>query len=135
VLRPSPSCFTSARMSGIPPWSPMGLPGKLHSFNRWLHAFLAMLAVILLLFYGTTGFMLNHDTWFKKSASLPSSEGRLEARTLLAEPDKNQDAIAAELKTRFGIKEKFRYSWWNEGHFILHFANLGKNTDVEINPQ
>ncbi|HEV3027619.1 MAG TPA: PepSY-associated TM helix domain-containing protein, partial [Planctomycetota bacterium] len=43
----------------------MGAAGRrLLSVSRTLHIYLTMLACLLLLFFGSTGFMLNHADWF-----------------------------------------------------------------------
>ncbi|HVR87053.1 MAG TPA: PepSY-associated TM helix domain-containing protein [Planctomycetota bacterium] len=43
----------------------MGIAGRrLLSVSRTLHIYLTILACLLLLFFGSTGFMLNHSDWF-----------------------------------------------------------------------
>jgi hypothetical protein len=39
---------------------------------RWIHTYLSMLAMLLLLFFGATGFMLNHSEWFGLDATQTS---------------------------------------------------------------
>jgi hypothetical protein len=105
---------------------------KIPDFNRWLHTFVGMLAALLLLFYGSSGFMLNHKGWFKKPMDLPVVKGKLKNLSLMADTDKNKEAIAAELRDQFQIKEKFKNAWWNGNHYTLYFSELATKTDVDI---
>ncbi|HLY73280.1 MAG TPA: PepSY-associated TM helix domain-containing protein [Planctomycetota bacterium] len=51
---------------------------RLLSVSRTLHIYLTMLACLLLLFFGSTGFMLNHGDWFGLEAlRIQKREGKL----------------------------------------------------------
>lgn len=56
-------------------------------WTRVLHTYVSMLGLILLLFFSTTGFMLNHDTWFTTEAHESKSEITL-PRNILTSKDK-----------------------------------------------
>lgn len=70
------------------------------SISRTLHIYLTIFACLLLLFFGTTGFMLNHAEWFGISDTRRDSvEGSI-PRTALRPVDKF--AVVEALRSEFG---------------------------------
>jgi hypothetical protein len=79
----------------------MGPAGRrLLSVSRTLHIYFTMLACLLLLFFGSTGFMLNHTDWFGLEAlRTRTREGTL-ARAILVPLDRL--AVVENLRSDFG---------------------------------
>jgi hypothetical protein len=104
-------------------------------FNRWLHSFLAMLACLLLLFYGTTGFMLNHDNWFGKDyTELPGQRGSL-PKDWVTPDDEDENAIVAELKTRHHLLGGYDGMETKKGKLRVSFSRLGRSEEADIDPE
>lgn len=81
----------------------MGPAGRrLLSVSRTLHVYLTMLACLLLLFFGTTGFMLNHTAWFGlETIRTDQREGTL-PRAILKPVDKL--AVVESLRAGLGAE-------------------------------
>lgn len=60
-------------------------PGKIHRWAakwfRWLHIYLSMASLVMILFFSVTGFTLNHPDWFFSETS-QRIQGQLEASWL-----------------------------------------------------
>lgn len=78
-------------------------PAK-HLMLRWtrtLHIYLTLLALLLLLFFAITGFMLNHADWFSlEEVRTRTQEGHLPTALLSDAPDKL--AVVERLRADFG---------------------------------
>src|SRR6185436_14190227 len=71
------------------------------SVSRTLHIYLTMLVALLLFFFGSTGFMLNHAEWFGLETIVHTTkEGTLPKRAL-APLDKL--AVVEWLRSEFGV--------------------------------
>ena len=79
----------------------MGPAGRtLLSLSRTLHIYITMLVCLLLLFFGTTGFMLNHAEWFGlETIRTRTQEGAL-PREILAPLDRL--AVVEHLRSDLG---------------------------------
>jgi uncharacterized protein len=62
---------------------------RFHSWMRWLHTYLSLVTMLLILFFSVTGLTLNHPDWtFGVKESKQTYKGTLEAQWLSgAEPD------------------------------------------------
>src|SRR5450755_107990 len=69
-------------------------------WTHYVHLVLGLLGLWLMLFFGTTGFMLNHEDWF----GIPDAHVRMESGTtpitFLEGPDRLQ--VVEHLRGRFG---------------------------------
>lgn len=70
------------------------------SVSRTLHIYLTMLVCLLLLFFGTTGFMLNHADWFGLETIRNSTREGTLPRTMLVPLDKL--AVVEQLRSEYG---------------------------------
>lgn len=62
---------------------PGGLRRDTHRISRWLHTYLSMLSLALVLFFGLTGLTLNHPSWtFGLDGSQQSQSGTIPAAAL-----------------------------------------------------
>ena len=79
----------------------MGPAGRtLLSVSRTLHVYLTMLVCLLLLFFGTTGFMLNHGDWFGLETIRTSTREGTLPREILAPLDRL--AVVERLRSDLG---------------------------------
>jgi uncharacterized protein len=63
-----------------------GWSRSIFRLTRWLHVYLSMLGLAVILFFGVTGITLNHPDWFGGAApSTRSSEGQVEVAWLDAD--------------------------------------------------
>jgi len=70
------------------------------SVSRTLHIYLTMLVCLLLLFFGTTGFMLNHADWFGLETLRTRTRDGTLPRGILAPVDRL--AVVERLRSDFG---------------------------------
>lgn len=93
---PSPTPATQA-----PPGLPArrrGLRMKVAGIARWLHVYLSMLGLFVLLFFSATGITLNHPTWLGAAATRTTqAEGRLDP-ALVRPPATDSAAGVARLE-------------------------------------
>src|SRR5262245_48101121 len=68
---------------------------------RTLHIYLSLLALVLLLFFALTGFLLNHEEWFSLREPVTRTVTGTLPVELLAEPDRL--ATAERLRADFGM--------------------------------
>jgi len=70
------------------------------SLSRTLHIYLTMLVCLLLLFFGSTGFMLNHAGWFGLEVLRTGTREGTIPRTILAPVDRL--AVVERLRAELG---------------------------------
>ena len=105
---------------------------KLLQHSRTLHTYLSMLAVVLFLFFGVTGFMLNHAEWFgldttqTTTRDLPLNAGLISGKDKLALVEflRAQGPVA-------GAVQPFEFPGEGEA-FHLAFKSPRSQTDVDI---
>lgn len=71
------------------------------SISRTLHIYLTMLVALLLLFFGSTGFMLNHADWFGLETVVNGTKEGTLPRTALVPLDKL--AVVEWLRAEMGV--------------------------------
>lgn len=71
------------------------------SISRTLHIYLTMLVALLLLFFGSTGFMLNHAEWFGLETIVNTTKEGTLPKTMLAPLDKL--AVVEWLRAEMGV--------------------------------
>jgi len=97
---------------------------------RTLHIYLTMLAVLLLLFFGATGFMLNHPEWFGlDDVRTRRSEGVLPQR-MVDELDKL--AIVERLRAEFGASGALESFEIEPEHLRVTFKRPGQRTEATV---
>ncbi len=103
------------------------------SWKRWtrtLHVYVSMLALVLVLLFGLTGFIMNHEDWF--GLDEPHEEtvtGEIPA-TLLSEPDRL--GIVEHLRSTYGIRAPLNDFEVEEDLIDVSFKRPGKVVDVTI---
>ena len=53
---------------------------RVAAVSRWLHIYLSMFGLFVILFFSVTGLTLNHPDWFSEKASTSEAEGALEPK-------------------------------------------------------
>jgi hypothetical protein len=99
--------------------------------SRTLHTYLSMLATVLFLFFGTTGFMLNHPTWFgvDKTRSVDAKF------TVPAKPIDAKDKLAVVefLRANGATGAVQPFDWPGEGEpFHIGFKSPHGQCDADI---
>jgi hypothetical protein len=87
------------------PWK-----ARIASASRWLHVYLSMLGLFVLLFFSATGITLNHPTWFLASTEhTRQADGSLEpAWVALPTSPLPDDADPASAVSRLEVVEHLR---------------------------
>ncbi len=75
-------------------------------WTRTLHIYLSVFALLALLFFAATGFMLLHYDWFDHSESTPI-EGKVPLDLLTA--PLNEDRLARHLRDQFGLAGRHKF--------------------------
>jgi hypothetical protein len=100
-------------------------------WSRTLHVYLTILALLLLLFFAATGFMLNHGDWFGlEEVQVATWEGQLPT-ALLQEP-LDRLAIVEKLRADFGATGALDSFEEAEEELRIAFRGPGRQTDAVI---
>jgi hypothetical protein len=87
--------MTKARVS-----RPLSL--RVHSVVRWLHTWLSLVSMALVLFFSVTGVTLNHPEWIEGAGREFRVEGVLPSALVSGNVDKL--AVAEQLRARHGLR-------------------------------
>jgi hypothetical protein len=97
---------------------------------RTLHIYLTMLALLLLLFFGATGFMLNHPEWFGlEDVRTRTSKGALPQRMV---DDVDKLAIVEKLRAEFGATGALDSFEVDPEHLRVTFKRPGSRTEATV---
>lgn len=97
---------------------------------RTLHIYLTMLVLLALVFFGTTGLLLNHERWFDRDQPRVSTrQGSLPAE-LLAGPDKLM--IVERLRADFGAIGAMDSFDVDEDRLLVVFKRPGGRVEADI---
>lgn len=109
-------------------------PQRNRAWLRWsrtLHVYLSMLALLLLLFFGLTGFMLNHADLFGLEQTNTHTISTVLPSEILASTDKLLLVEYIRVQGVSGAVDPFE--WPDEGEvFHLAFKSPRSHTDVDI---
>ena len=121
---------------------------------RTTHLYLTLFALGLLLFFAVTGFMLNHEDWFKAKDDAPGVETKFTGKIpieWLGDPDPSEEspaapewkptnklAIVEELRQKHGAvghvdAEKGGFENSNPEELAIHFKRAGVQCDAFVN--
>lgn len=97
---------------------------------RTLHIYLTMLALLLFLFFGVTGFMLNHPGWFGlEEVRTRTAEGVLPQKMV---DDMDKLAIVEKLRAEFGAAGALESFEVEPEHLRLTFKRPGHRTEATV---
>lgn len=97
---------------------------------RTLHIYGSLLAMVLLLFFATTGFMMNHEDWFELPArELPTTIGQVPPE-LLSGPD--DLAIVELLRAEYGATGALAKFEIDGDELHVAFRKPGRTTEAVI---
>jgi len=85
-----------------PPRRPRPFPLRLHSALRWVHTYLSLASLALVLFFAATGVTLNHPDWFAAQARQSRRTGTIPPEWLREPVDKL--AVAERLRAEHGLR-------------------------------
>ena len=104
--------------------------------RRWLgvvramHIYLTLLSILLFLFFGATGFMLNHGEWFGlEEVVLEEQKGTI-PRPMLAPLDRL--AVVERLRAEFGATGALDAFQEEDSTLLVVFRSPRGRTDAEI---
>ena len=100
---------------------------------RVLHIYISLYSLLLMLFFGVTGFMMNHPDWFG-FGEIHTTNRELSVPTELC---KNGDrlAIVEHLRAEEKIHGQVQACDVEEQSISVSFARAGRRTDITINRQ
>jgi len=98
---------------------------------RTLHIYVSIFALLFMLFFGLTGFMLNHSEWFGlEDTQEETREEQLRPELLAGELDRL--AIVEDLRRNHGVQGLLDAFEPEEDALRISFARPGCTTDVTI---
>jgi len=104
------------------------------NWKKWLrfgHSYLSLFSLLVFLFFGATGFALNHEEWFGlDQAKEWEEEGELPLK-LCKGPDKL--AIVELLRRDYEAKGPLHEFQVEDIELVVMFKRPGRSTDVTIN--
>ncbi|MDF1661461.1 MAG: PepSY-associated TM helix domain-containing protein [Planctomycetota bacterium] len=109
-------------------------PKKRFHFKKWLrwfHSYLSLFSLLGLLFFGATGFILNHEEMFGlDKTTRTEDEGELKLE-LCEKPDKL--GVVEALRADYGVRGPLHDFQVEELDLIVMFRQPGRVTDIVIN--
>jgi hypothetical protein len=103
---------------------------KAMKIARSLHIYLTMLALLLLLFFGTTGFMLNHADWFGLEQVRTRTERGVLPKGMVDGIDKL--AIVEKLRSDFGAQGAVDSFEADADQLRVVFKRPGSRTEAAV---
>ncbi len=97
---------------------------------RPVHVVLSLFALALLLFFGATGFLMNHGDWFGVNEARTGTVRGLIAPALLERP--GGEEIARELRARFGVAGRLEDFEVDDREIHAVFRGPGRIVDAFI---
>ncbi|WP_394796438.1 PepSY-associated TM helix domain-containing protein [Armatimonas sp.] len=111
--------------------APRPLRLRIHSGIRWLHTYLSLVSLLMVLFFSITGLTLNHAEWIVGGLRQTEKTGQLPVEWLSgAEPKKLE--IVEKLRSAFGVRgavEEFRV---DERECTVAFKGPGYAADAFV---
>lgn len=110
---------------------------------RWLHIYLSMFSLAIVLFFSVTGLTLNHPNWFGANAMVRREvQGTLETRWLQGEGDPDDPdpsrrvdrlAVVEALRERHGVRGAVSDFRVDDRECLVTFKGPGRSADAFIN--
>ncbi|WP_395094429.1 PepSY-associated TM helix domain-containing protein [Armatimonas sp.] len=111
--------------------APRPLRLRIHSGIRWLHTYLSLVSLLMVLFFSITGLTLNHAEWIVGGLRQTEKTGQLPVEWLSgAEPKKLE--IVEKLRSTFGVRgavDEFRV---DERECTVAFKGPGYAADAFV---
>jgi uncharacterized protein len=111
--------------------APRPLKLRIHSGMRWLHTYLSLLSLLMVLFFSVTGLTLNHADWIVGSLRQSEKTGQLPKEWLRSAESKKLE-IVEKLRSEFGVRgavEEFRI---DDRECTVAFKGPGYSADAFI---
>lgn len=115
---------------------------RFHSWMRWLHTYLSLVTLLLILFFSVTGLTLNHPDWtFGYEESKRTLDGKLDSKWLAeAEPDwllisdhiRKTHSVHGEVSDRTATETDGSFSYRGPGYSADVFFERATG-DYEVN--
>jgi hypothetical protein len=99
---------------------------------RWLHIYLSMFSLAIILFFSVTGVTLNHPDWFSAGAERTvEDEGRVDARWLVT-PEVKKLEVVEHLRKVHGVRGALADFRVDDGECVVSFKGPGYAADAFI---
>ncbi len=102
---------------------------------RMLHAYLSAFAFLALIFFATTGLLLNHPEWFGSGRAEPTDSIislPVSAIQQAQQQKQPEQALAALVAKKIRLHGELKQSDLVEPEMLLHFEGVGGASDVSI---
>ena len=97
---------------------------------RFVHLYLTLFALGLLLFFAVTGFMLNHEDWFSPTEPYTDEKKGVIPHSLLTEPDRL--AVVELLRNEYGAVGALSTFEVEDDHLWVLFKRPGTQVEASI---
>ncbi len=109
---------------------PRRLGVRVAAFSRWLHIYLSMFSLAVVLFFGATGLTLNHPGWFSHFESSADFEGSLDPAWLTGDGQKLE--VVERLRAAHGISGALVDFSLDDPECLVTFKGPGYSADAFI---
>ena len=108
---------------------PRARPGRWKVWVRSVHLYASLFGLVGALFFGTTGFLLNHEAWFEVPTVTREVEGALPSAVL---PDREPLAVVEAVRAEFELAGGLSAYEVEDDLLRLRFERPGEVSDVEV---
>jgi uncharacterized protein len=105
-------------------------PTRSKKWVRLLHTYVSLYSLLLVLFFGATGFMMNHPNWFSMENVRTSSRQVELPVALLEEGDRL--TVVEHLRRTEDLRGLVQAYEVERDHITIRFARAGRKTDIRI---
>ncbi len=101
---------------------------KLYKLNQWLHVYLSMFALLAIVFFAVTGFMLNHPDWFASQPVVTEQQIKL---TLPQDGEADRFSLVEQLRKEYQLSGQAEVEI-DDYEVAVSFRKPGYRADVFI---
>jgi uncharacterized protein len=112
--------------------TPRPLRLRIASWLRWLHIYLSMFSLLVVLFFSVTGLTLNHPEWLSGASKQSDTTGQLSADWVHAPGEVKKLEVVERLRSQYGVHgamDEFRI---DETQCVVSFQGPGYAADATI---
>lgn len=103
---------------------------KLHSVCRTLHIYLTLLALVMILFFSLSGFMLNHERWFISENPRRITTDAVLPQELVKRADKFE--VVEYLRARQDARGEVTHFSSDDDEIRVTFSGPGRRSEITI---
>jgi uncharacterized protein len=105
---------------------------RIASGLRWVHIYLSMFCLLIVLFFSITGLTLNHSEWFAGAAKQSETTGQISPEWVDAIGEVDKLAVVERLRSKYGVHGAMEEFRTDDAECIVSFQGPGYAADATI---